>query len=256
MYLTYKAGIKLNGNNPVILYGYGGFGIKMVPFFNAANIIFLQNGGVLAVPCIRGGGDLPGWHEQGRRLKRQNSFDDFISAAEYLVANKYSSPEKMAAMGGSNGGLLVAAVMLQRPDLFKVVVAMAGVLDMMRYHLYNIGYAWRDEYGSVKDSADFKNLLRYSPVQNVKQGINYPATLLVAGDNDDRVDPFHSFKFLAALQANAAEKNPCILYYEKQAGHVISRDVEKTENTEAFIYAFIYKYLGIENKISYDKPSW
>ena len=127
---------------------------------------------------------------------------------------------------------------------------------MMRYHLFNIGYEWQDEYGNIKDSADFKNLYRYSPLQNVKQGVNYPAMLLVAGDNDDRVNPFHSFKFLAAMQANSARQNPCILYYEKQAGHVISRDVEKTEDTEAFIYSFIYKYLGIANKIAYNKPSW
>jgi prolyl oligopeptidase len=249
MYLTYKNGLKLKGQSPVILYGYGGFGVKMEPFFDVANVIFIRNGGILAVPCIRGGGDYPGWHEQGARLKKQNTFDDFIAAAEYLIKNNYTNPEKMAAMGGSNGGLLVGAVMLQRPDLFKVIVARAGILDMMRYQLYNIGYHYKEEYGDISDSMDFKNLIHYSPVQNVKKDINYPATLVVTSDNDDRVDPFHSFKFLATLQADAPGKNPYILFYEKKAGHMESNDFDRRENTDAFIYGFIYKYLGIENKI-------
>ncbi len=252
MYLSYKKGLKLNGQNPVILYGYGGFGVKMEPFFSAANIIFLRNGGIFAAPCLRGGGDYPGWHEQGERLKKQNTFDDFIAAAEYLISSNYTCKDKIAAMGGSNGGLLVGAVMLQRPDLFKVVVSSAGVFDMMRYHYFNTAYHWRQEYGDVFDSSDFKNLLSYSPVHNVKKGIVYPATLLVTGDNDDRVNPFHTYKFLATLQASAPCINPYVLFVEKKAGHLQSGNFEKRENTDAVIYSFIFKYLGMEKKMNYD----
>ena len=256
MYLTYKNGIKLNGKNPVILYGYGGFGVSMEPFFSPANIIFFRNGGILATPCLRGGGDYPGWHEKGMRLNKQNTFDDFIAAAEFLISKKYTSSEKLAAMGGSNGGLLVGATMLQRPDLFKVVVSESGAFDMLRYHLYNIGYYYKDEFGNITDSLDFRNLRKYSPVQNVKSDVNYPATLLVASDNDDRVSPFHSFKFMAALQANGTTINPDVIYYEKNAGHSGSDAIEKRIETQAYIYAFIFKYLGIENKITYNSTGW
>jgi prolyl oligopeptidase len=251
MYITHKKKLKLDGNNPTLLYGYGGFGISMNPSYDAAHIIFMQSGGVLATPCLRGGGDFPGWHEQGMKLKKQNTFDDFIAAAEYLIANKYTNPTKIAAMGGSNGGLLVGATMLQRPDLFRVVVSQAGLLDMIRFNLYNIGYLWEKEYGKVKDSISFVNLLKYSPVHNVKQGVNYPSTLLVASDNDDRVNPFHSFKFLAELQAKGSSTHPYLLYYEKDGGHSGSMVSENYTNTRTYIYCFIFKELGMEKKIEW-----
>ncbi|HXC03116.1 MAG TPA: prolyl oligopeptidase family serine peptidase, partial [Bacteroidia bacterium] len=186
MYITHLKTMKLDGCNPLLLEGYGGFGISTVPYFSAANMIFLNNGGVLGNPCIRGGGEMPGWHEKGIRLNKQNSFNDFISAAEYLIAGNYTHAGRMVIKGGSNGGFLVAACMEQRPDLFKAVVCQSGVLDLMREHLYNIGYSYMGEYGTIKDSADFFNMLKLSPVHNVKAGIQYPATLLVASDNDDR----------------------------------------------------------------------
>jgi prolyl oligopeptidase len=252
MYLTHKKNIKLDGKNPVILYGYGGFGISMQPFFDVSNIPFLNSGGLLAVPQLRGGGEFPGWHEQGKRLNKQNTFDDFISAAEYLIKENYTTSELIAAMGGSNGGLLVGACMTQRPDLFKVIVSKAGVLDMLRYHLYNIGYVYRTEYGNIIDSLDFENLIKYSPVHNVKRDINYPATLIIASDNDDRVNPFHSFKFLAQLQTNGSGENPYVLYYQRNAGHTGSRVYEDRLKTDGYIYAFIYRYLGMEKKIYFE----
>lgn len=246
MYITYKGKIKLTGNNPVLLYGYGGFGISMEPFYDAANVVFMENGGVLATPGIRGGGEYMGWHEKGNRLNKQNSFDDFIAAAQYLITNKYTNPDRLAIMGGSNGGLLVGAVMLQRPDLFKAVVSQAGLFDMLRFHLYDLNYLNKGEYGSIKDSADFKNLIGYSPVQNVKEGIRYPATLLVASDNDNRVSPFHSFKFIAALQSVASGTEPFLLYYEKGGGHSGSAVFEKRMETSAYIYSFIFNQLGMK----------
>ncbi|HXU28150.1 MAG TPA: prolyl oligopeptidase family serine peptidase, partial [Bacteroidia bacterium] len=210
-----------------------------------------RSGGVLATPCLRGGGDFPDWHEEGMGLKKQNTFDDFIAAAKYLIENKYTNPNRLAAMGGSNGGLLVGATMLQRPDLFRAVVSKAGLLDMIRFNLYNIGYMWEKEYGSIRDSTSFKNLLKYSPVHNVKQGVNYPATLLVASDNDDRVNPFHSFKFLAELQTKGSGTQPYLLYYEKGGGHSGSVTSEKRVETEAYIYSFIFKQLGMEKEIKY-----
>ncbi|MBK9048619.1 MAG: S9 family peptidase [Bacteroidetes bacterium] len=249
MYLTYKKGIKMDGNNPVLLYGYGGFGKSMEPFFNPANIILFNNGGILATPCLRGGGEFPGWHGKGMRFNKQNTFDDFIAAAEYLINEKYTNPSKLAAMGGSHGGLVVGACMVQRPDLFKVVVAIAGVFDMMRYHLYNVGYGYTNEIGNITDSLDFENLIKYSPVQNVKNGVDYPATLLVAGYNDDRVNPFHSFKFLAELQEKGSRNNPYVLYYNIRGGHSGNTIFEERLNENAYIYSFIFKYLGMEKKI-------
>jgi len=252
MYLTHKKNMKLDGKNPTILYGYGGFGISTTPFFDASNVIFLNNGGLLAVPKLRGGGDFPNWHEQGKRLNKQNTFDDFIYAAEYLIVNSYTTSEKIAAMGGSNGGLLVGACMTQRPDLFKVVVSSAGVLDMLRYHLYNIGYKYVEEYGNITDSTDFENLLKYSPVQNVKKDVDYPATLLVASDNDDRVLPFHSFKFLSELQEKGSGKNPYVLYYQEKSGHSGNDIFDERMKTKAYIHAFIYKYLGMEKQVFFE----
>ncbi len=252
MFLTHKKNMKLDGKTPTILYGYGGFGISTTPFFDVANVAFLNNGGLLAVPKLRGGGDFPNWHEQGMRLNKQNTFDDFIYAAEYLISNNYTNAGKIAAMGGSNGGLLVGACITQRPDLFKVAVSTAGVLDMLRYHVYNIGYKYEEEYGNINDSVDFENLSKYSPVQQVKKDVDYPATLLVASDNDDRVLPFHSFKFLSQLQTKGSGKNPYVLYYQEKSGHQGNDVFDDRINTKAYIYAFIFKYLGMERYVFFE----
>jgi prolyl oligopeptidase len=252
MYLTHLKSLKQNGKNPAILYGYGGFGISMEPFFNVANLIFLKNGGVLATPALRGGGDFPGWHEQGMRHSKQNTFDDFIAAAEYIIAEKYANPNRIAAMGGSNGGLVVGTAMVQRPDLFKVVVSNAGLFDMLRYHLYNIGYVYSDEFGNANDSTDFVNLYKYSPYHNVKEGIEYPATLLVASSNDDRVNPFHSFKFLSQLQEKGLGNNPYVLYYEKNAGHSGSAAFDSRVNRDAYIYSFIFSHLDMDRRVFFN----
>lgn len=248
MYLTHKKNIKLNGDNPTILYGYGGFGISMRPFFNVANLIFLKNGGVLATPALRGGGEFPQWHEMGRRLNKQNTFDDFIAAAEYLISNKYTRPERIAAMGGSNGGLVVGAAMTQRPDLFRVVVSTAGAFDMLRYHLFNIGYVYEEEFGNVNDSIDFVNLRSYSPYHNIREDVNYPTTLLVAGANDDRVLAFHSFKFLARLQEQMPPDRPVVLYFQQNSGHSGSSIWNDHLDQEAYIYSFIFQHLGMNRK--------
>ncbi|PKP37226.1 MAG: hypothetical protein CVT98_06370, partial [Bacteroidetes bacterium HGW-Bacteroidetes-15] len=252
MYLTHLKSLKQNGKNPTLLYGYGGFGVSMEPFFDVGNLIFLKNGGILATPALRGGGDFPGWHEQGMRLNKQNTFDDFIAAAEYLIAEKYSHPQRIAAMGGSNGGLVVGAAMTQRPDLFKVVVSKAGLFDMLRYHHYNIGYVYADEFGNVNDSTDFVNLSRFSPYHNVKEGIEYPTTLLVASSNDDRVSPFHSYKFLAQLQEKSFGNNPYVLYYEKNAGHSGSAVFDSRVNRDAYIYSFIFSQLDMDRLIHFN----
>lgn len=252
MYLTHLKSMKKNGKNPTILYGYGGFGINMEPFFDAGNLIFLKNGGILATPALRGGGEFPDWHQQGKRLNKQNTFDDFIAAAEFLVAEKYTQPEKIAAMGGSNGGLVVGAALTQRPDLFKVVISRAGVFDMLRYHKYNIGYTYEEEFGNVDDSLDFINLRNYSPYHNVKPGIGYPATLLVASSFDDRVNPFHSFKFLSQLQEKGVGENPQILYYIDKVGHSGSPVWEKRVESKAFVYSFIFDHLGMNKRIYFN----
>ena len=245
MYVTYRKGTLLNGNNPALLYGYGGFGISTKPFYDPTNMAFLLDGGILAVPVIRGGGDFPGWHDAGRRLNKQKSIDDFIAAAEYLIANRFTNPNRLAIMGGSNGGLVVAAAITQRPELFKAAVAESGVFDMIRYHRFNIGYSYLSEYGSVTDSTDFKNLLSYSPVQNVKPDVHYPSVLLIASDNDDRVSPFHSFKFLAELQENGDKENSYLLYYQHNSGHSGS-DVYKTElEKRAFVVGWIESELRL-----------
>ncbi len=250
MYLTYKKGMKQKGDNPTLLYGYGGFGVSMDSFFSVANIAFLRNGGLLAVPALRGGGEFPGWHEQGKRLDKQKTVDDFIAAAEFLIEKNYANPKKIAAMGGSNGGLVVAAAMIQRPELFSVVVAVAGVHDMMRYHLFNIGYVYVNEIGNINDSLDFKNLISYSPYHNVKEGVDYPATLLVASGNDDRVLPFHSFKLLAMLQEKGSGNNPYVLYFDEKAGHSGSHIMYERIENQAYIYAFIFQHLDM-SRISY-----
>ncbi|MEO0013410.1 MAG: hypothetical protein RLZZ535_1799, partial [Cyanobacteriota bacterium] len=202
MFITHKKGIKLDGNNPTYLYAYGGFNISLTPSFSVSNVVWLEMGGIYAVPNLRGGGEYgEDWHQAGMKDKKQNVFDDFIAAAEWLIAQKYTSQEKLAIAGGSNGGLLVGACMTQRPDLFAAAIPAVGVLDMLRFHKFTIGWAWCSEYGTPDDAADFKTLYAYSPLHNLQPGTNYPATMITTADHDDRVVPAHSFKFAAALQA-------------------------------------------------------
>lgn len=241
MIIAGKKGFKLTGDNPTILYGYGGNGVSLTPFFNKGFINHLQNGGLVAVPSLRGGGEYgEKWHEQGMLSNKQNVFDDFIAAAEYLKNEHYTSKEKLAIMGGSNGGLLIGAVLNQRPDLCQVAVSEMGVFDMLRYQKYTIGYAWEREYGTSDDSAQFKYLYKYSPLHNVKNAA-YPATLIITADHDDRVVPMHSYKFIATLQEKNESKLPVLLLTEKNYGHQ-----EGTLKTTAAMYAFIYEQLGIK----------
>ncbi len=248
MIITYKKGLKLNGKNPTILYGYGGFNISLTPSFSITNTVWMEQGGVYAVPNIRGGGEYgKAWHKAGTKLQKQNVFDDFIAAAEYLIANKYTSPDYLALRGGSNGGLLVGAVMTQRPDLMKVALPAVGVLDMLRYHTFTAGAGWSYDYGTAEDSEEmFKYLKAYSPVHNVKKGVAYPATLITTGDHDDRVVPAHSFKFAAELQAKQMGANPTLIRIETDAGHGAGTPVSKTIAQYADIYAFTLWNMGVE----------
>jgi prolyl oligopeptidase len=252
MYLTYKKGLKLNGKNPVILYGYGGFGVSVAPFYDFANIILYENSGILAVPLIRGGGELGmDWHDQGRLLNKQNTFDDFIAAAEYLIDSGYTNKGKLAIKGGSNGGLLVAAVLTQRPELFQVVIGKMGVYDMLRYHLFTVGGFYKDEYGASTDSAQFFYLKNYSPLHNIKEGVDYPATLLVTAENDDRVPPLHTYKFLATLQEKSSGTYPHIMYFEEDAGHAGGETYDRRNREKAFELAFIFKQMKISETTNF-----
>ena len=248
MIITYKKGIELDGTNPTILYGYGGFNVSLTPSFSMTNAMWLELGGVYAVANLRGGGEYgKKWHDAGTQMKKQNVFDDFIAAAEYLIAENYTSSEKLAVRGGSNGGLLVGAVMTQRPDLMQVALPAVGVLDMLRYHTFTAGAGWAYDYGTAEDSeAMFEYLYGYSPVHNVKQGIHYPATLVTTGDHDDRVVPAHSFKFAAELQAKDAGANPQLIRIETNAGHGAGTPVSKTIEQYADIYGFTLWNMGIK----------
>jgi len=224
MFLVYKNGLVLNGNNPCYLYAYGGFNISLTPSFSASRLILLENGGVYAMPNLRGGGEFgEDWHKAGMLEKKQNVFDDFIAAAEYLIAEKYTSRDKLAISGGSNGGLLVGACMTQRPDLFAVAFPAVGVLDMLRYHKFTIGHAWAVEYGSSDHSDQFEFLKKYSPLHNLKSGTKYPSTMITTADHDDRVVPAHSFKFAAALQQAHQGENPTLIRIETDAGLYVIR---------------------------------
>jgi prolyl oligopeptidase len=246
MFIVHKKGLELNGNNPTYLYSYGGFDISMTPGFSISRLVWLENGGIYAQPSIRGGGEYgERWHKGGMMLNKQNVFDDFIAAAEYLIKEKYTSSEKLAIAGGSNGGLLVGATMTQRPDLAKVAFPAVGVMDMLRYEKFTIGWAWATEYGSAKDSTHFKNLYSYSPLHNLKPGTSYPATMITTADHDDRVVPAHSFKFAAALQENHAGENPVLIRIETKAGHGAGKPTAKVIEEQADIYSFAWYNMGV-----------
>jgi prolyl oligopeptidase len=248
MIITYMKNTPLNGKHPALLYGYGGFNISMTPGFSISRAWWLENGGIYAVPNIRGGGEYgEKWHLAGTKMDKQNVFDDFIAAAEYLINNKYTSPDYLAISGGSNGGLLVGAVMVQRPDLFKVALPAVGVMDMLRYHKFTIGASWAYDFGTADDSPEmFNYILKYSPVQNVKEGTKYPATLITTGDHDDRVVPAHSFKFAAQLQAKQTGSNPVLIRIETKAGHGAGTPVSKSIEQYADIYSFTLWNMGVK----------
>jgi prolyl oligopeptidase len=246
MMITYKKGLKKDGNNPTILYGYGGFNISLTPSFSVTNAIWMEMGGIYAVPNLRGGGEYgKTWHDAGTQLNKQNVFDDFIAAGEYLIAQNYTSSALLALRGGSNGGLLVGATMTQRPDLARVALPAVGVLDMLRYHTFTAGAGWSYDYGTAEDSPEmFEYLKGYSPVHNVKEGVTYPATLITTGDHDDRVVPAHSFKFAAELQDKQAGPSPVLIRIETDAGHGAGTPVSKTIEQYADIYAFTLNAMG------------
>ncbi|KAB5490673.1 prolyl oligopeptidase family serine peptidase [Flagellimonas hadalis] len=248
MIITYKKGLELNGKNPTMLYGYGGFNISLTPSFSIVNAVWMEQGGVYAVPNLRGGGEYgKEWHIAGTKLQKQNVFDDFIAAAEYLIANNYTSKEYLAIRGGSNGGLLVGATMTQRPDLMQVALPAVGVMDMLRYHTFTAGAGWAYDYGTSEDDAEMFNYLKgYSPVHNVKEGTEYPATLVTTGDHDDRVVPAHSFKFAAELQEKQAGTNPTLIRIETNAGHGAGTPVSKTIEQYADIYGFTFFNMGYD----------
>ncbi|CAM1369556.1 Prolyl endopeptidase [Tenacibaculum sediminilitoris] len=248
MIITYKKGLELNGKNPTILYGYGGFNVSLTPNFSIANAVWMEQGGVYAVPNLRGGGEYgKKWHNAGTQLKKQNVFDDFIAAAEYLIKENYTSSDYLAIRGGSNGGLLVGATMTQRPDLMKVALPAVGVLDMLRYHTFTAGAGWAYDYGTSEQSKEmFEYLKGYSPVHNVKEGTLYPATMVTTGDHDDRVVPAHSFKFAAELQDKQQGNNPVLIRIETNAGHGAGTPVAKTIEQYADIFGFTLFNMGFE----------
>ncbi|MFC0777726.1 prolyl oligopeptidase family protein [Flavobacterium sp. HJSW_4] len=248
MIITYKKGTKLDGKNPTILYGYGGFNISLTPSFSIGNAVWMENGGVYAVANLRGGGEYgKKWHDAGTKLQKQNVFDDFIAAAEYLIAQKYTSSDYLAIRGGSNGGLLVGATMTQRPDLMKVALPAVGVMDMLRYNAFTAGAGWAFDYGTAQDSKEmFEYLKGYSPVHNVKQGTHYPATMVTTGDHDDRVVPAHSFKFASELQEKQTGENPVLIRIDVKAGHGAGKSVAATIQENVDIQAFTLYNMGFK----------
>ena len=246
MFIVHKKNIKLNGKNPALLYGYGGFNISQTPKFKASNLIWLENGGVYVVACLRGGGEYgDDWHNQGTKLQKQNVFDDFIACAEYIIQQKYTNSSLLAINGGSNGGLLVGAVTNQRPDLIKVALPAVGVMDMLRFHKFTIGWSWTSDYGSSDDSLQFKYLLNYSPLHNIDINNNYPAILVTTADHDDRVVPAHSFKYAATLQEKCKGINPVLIRIDSKAGHGAGKPVSKQIEQAADIWAFTLYNMGI-----------
>lgn len=244
MFITHKKGLTLDGNNPTYLYGYGGFNVSLTPSFSISNLVWMEMGGVYAIPNLRGGGEYgEDWHQAGIKLNKQNVFDDFISAAEWLIENKYTRPQKLAIGGGSNGGLLVGACMTQRPDLFRAALPSVGVLDMLRFHKFTIGWAWCSDFGSPENPEEFKALYAYSPLHNLKPGTAYPATLITTADHDDRVVPAHSFKFAAALQAAHSGDNPVLIRIETKAGHGAGKPTAKIIEEIADKWAFLQRVM-------------
>ncbi len=248
MIITHKKGLTLDGKNPTILYGYGGFNISLTPGFSVTNAVWMEQGGVYAVPNIRGGGEYGRkWHDGGIKLNKQNVFDDFIAAAEYLIDKKYTSGEYLAIRGASNGGLLVGAVVNQRPELFRVAIPQVGVMDMLRYHTFTSGAGWAYDYGTSEESEEMYNYLKgYSPVHNVKEGVDYPAIMVTTGDHDDRVVPAHSFKYAAELQAKDNGKSPKLIRIEVDAGHGAGAPISKTIDFNADIFAFTLYNMGFK----------
>ncbi|WP_345167017.1 prolyl oligopeptidase family serine peptidase [Nibribacter koreensis] len=246
MFITHKKGLQLNGDNPTYLYAYGGFNASMTPYFSVSNMLWLENGGVLAIANIRGGGEYgEAWHKSGMTPNKQNVFDDFIAAAEHLIAQKYTSSQKLAIAGGSNGGLLIGAVVNQRPELFKVALPAVGVMDMLRFHKFTIGWAWVPEYGSSDDAAQFQNLMAFSPIHNIKDGVNYPATLVTTADHDDRVVPAHSFKYIATLQEKGAGFNPYLIRVDVKAGHGAGKSTTAQIAEASDVWSFVYENMGV-----------
>jgi len=248
MIITYKKGMQLNGKNPLMLYGYGGFNVNLTPSFSISNLVFMENGGVYAVPNLRGGGEYGDeWHKAGTKMQKQNVFDDFIAAAEYLIKEKYTSSDYLAISGGSNGGLLVGAAMTQRPELFRVAFPAVGVMDMLRYHKFTAGAGWAYDYGTADDNAEmFNYLLKYSPVHNVKKGVCYPATLVTTADHDDRVVPAHSFKYAAELQEKQGCTNPVFISIQVKAGHGAGKPTSKIIEEQADKWAFMLYNMGLK----------
>lgn len=254
MFIVYKKGTQMNGKNPTLLTGYGGFNISSNPGFSPTRIGWLEQGGIFVLANLRGGSEYgEKWHEAGMRLKKQNVFDDFIAAGEYLINKKYTSNEFLAIQGGSNGGLLVGAVINQRPELFKVAIPQVGVMDMLRFHKFTIGWNWIAEYGSSENAEDFPNLLKYSPIHNIREGINYPATLITTADHDDRVVPAHSFKYAATLQEKYKGNNPVMIRVDVNSGHGAS-NLKKALETTADIYSFTFYNMGLTPKFQGSKP--
>ena len=249
MFIVHKKSIEMDGTNPVMLYGYGGFNISLTPRFSSSNMIWLENGGIYAVANLRGGGEYgEKWHRQGMRLNKKNVFNDFIAAAEYLIENNYTNSDKIAIHGGSNGGLLVGAVLNKRPGLFEVAVPAVGVMDMLRFHKFTIGWAWVDEYGSSEDSLDFENLYSYSPLHNIKEGLNYPAVLVLTADHDDRVVPAHSFKYIATLQEKYNGENPTMIRIQTKAGHGAGKATDVQIQEKSDMWSFIFYNMDIKPK--------
>ena len=241
MFIVHRAGLEMDGKNPTLLYGYGGFNVSLTPSFSTTRLLLLEQGGIFAMPNIRGGGEYgEEWHLAGTKENKQNVFDDFIAAAEFLIDKGYTSPDYLAMQGGSNGGLLVGAVMTQRPDLMKVAFPAVGVMDMLRYHLFTIGYAWASDYGTSDDPEAFEYLIEYSPLHNIEQGVCYPATMVTTADHDDRVVPAHSFKFISELQYKQGCNNPTLIRIETKAGHGAGKPTSKIIEEYADIYSFMF----------------
>ncbi len=247
MFITHKKGLKMDGKNPTILYGYGGFNVSLTPSFNNALVVWLENGGIYCMVNLRGGGEYgKKWHEAGTKLNKQNVFDDFIAAAEYLIKEKYTSPAKLAARGGSNGGLLVGAVINQRPDLFGAAIPAVGVMDMLRFQKFTIGWNWVSDYGSSDNKEEFEYIYKYSPLHNIKENIKYPAVMVTTADHDDRVVPAHSFKYIAELQSKYKGPSPVIIRIETMAGHSAGKPTSKIIDEYADVWSFLFYTLGVE----------